>query len=126
MTDTLDVLYVEDCEISVELLRLSLSRYAATTSITLDIADSVEDAIEKFDMHKHIAALIDWNLPDGEGIEVAQHIRVRHSTFPIIFLSAFFTDEQLQTAKKYNPEECLIKSHKKKFISSVLCHLPVS
>ncbi|MDB4223349.1 response regulator [Granulosicoccus sp.] len=125
MINTLNVLYVEDCEISVELFRLSLSRHASAKNISLDIADSVIDASMKFDADKHIAALIDWNLPDGEGVEVAQHIRERHSNFPIIFLSAAFTDEQLQTAKKYNAAECLVKGHKKHFISSILRHLPV-
>ncbi len=123
MNKSANVLYVEDCEETVHLFKLCLSKYSPETDITLDVVNTVSEALERFTPNSHVAALIDWNLPDGEGIEVAHHIRQLHDTLPIIFLSALFSGEHLQVAKQYNPTDCLVKSYSNSFISTIVRHI---
>ncbi|OED35355.1 hypothetical protein AB833_30820 [Chromatiales bacterium (ex Bugula neritina AB1)] len=123
MSHTSEVLYVEDCEETVELFRLCLRRYCTDTAITLDVACTVSDAIERFTTERHVAALIDWNLPDGEGTEVAEYIHQFHKALPIIFLSAMFTDQHLLVAERYNPKACLIKDYSKNFVDIIIQHI---
>jgi DNA-binding response OmpR family regulator len=66
-----------------------------------------------------MAALIDWNLPDGEGTDVAQFIREKHNTLPIIFLSAAMTDDLSSKADKYTPKACLEKNYSQASIEKI-------
>ena len=114
------ILYVEDCEISVELFSHQLGHHSRSDEISLDVAETVSDAIQMFSAETHGAALIDWNLPDGEGIEVARHIRGVTETLPIIFLSAVMTEEYIAAANSFNPKACLTKGHGKTYIGNIL------
>jgi len=119
MSDALSVLYVEDNESEVELLSLCIERYGLGSHLIFDVAETVEEAKEIFDIGKHMAALIDWNLPDGEGADVAQFIREKHGTLPIIFLSAAMTYDHLYKTEKYKPNACLEKDYSKAFIEKI-------
>ena len=119
MSEMLSVLYVEDNESEVDILLMSLERHGFGSTLILDVAETVEEAKEIFDVDKHMAALIDWNLPDGEGPDVAQFIREKHHTMPIVFLSAAITDEHLRIAEKYTPKACLEKNYSKAFIEKI-------
>ncbi len=125
MNNSLSVFYVEDCEATVELFRLCLKKYYPDNDIALDVVGTVSEAFEKFSTDKHVAALIDWNLPDGEGTEVAQHIRQLHKTLPLIFLSAYFNDKHLLAAQQYNPSDCLVKEYSSSFVDRIVRHIPV-
>ncbi|MBL4629622.1 MAG: response regulator [Paraglaciecola sp.] len=116
----LRVLYVEDNESEVELLLLTIDRYGFASSLLLDVADTVEQAKEMYDIEKHKAVLIDCNLPDGEGVDVAQFIRKKHATLALIFLSASMTNEYLHKAEKYNPKACLEKDYSKEFVEKII------
>jgi len=114
------ILYVEDNEGDVELLKMCFERYCPTLNIVLDVAETIEDGKALFQFNKHDVAFIDWNLPDGEGIEIAEFIRADHNSFPIFFLSGVFTDGHLSIAKKYSPTACLEKNYNKYFTEQVL------
>lgn len=120
MSKVLRVLYVEDNESEVELLLLTIDRYGFASSLLLDVADTVEQAKEMYDIEKHKAVLIDCNLPDGEGVDVAQFIRKKHATLALIFLSASMTNEYLHKAEKYNPKACLEKDYSKEFVEKII------
>jgi DNA-binding response OmpR family regulator len=98
---------------------MSLERYNLNSTVTIEVADTVSMAKEIFNPSKHIVALIDWNLPDGEGIDVANYIRKTHSTFPIVLLSSTITDDNLVKAKTVNPTLCLEKDYSKEFIEKL-------
>lgn len=123
MTNTLKILCVDDCEVTVHLLKVSMGRYNTDFIVSMDIAISVSDAIVKFSSDEHMAALIDWNLPDGKGTDVAQNLRSHNPSLPIIFLSAVFTDEQYQAAQIYSPMLCLVKDHSKEYVNSIVSHI---
>jgi DNA-binding response OmpR family regulator len=125
MDNTVKILYVEDCEITAELLERNLERYSSETNVSMDIAVSVYDAKARFLADEHVAALIDWNLPDGEGTDVAEFLRSLNPTLPIIFLSAMFRENHYEAAQKYSPVLCLVKDHSKEFVDSILNHISI-
>ena len=84
----MNILYVEDCEITIELLQMNMGKHCAVDDLSLEVVGTVADAIQVFSVEKHRAVLIDWNLPDGSGLEVARHIRSMDKTLPLVFLSA--------------------------------------
>lgn len=118
MSDTLNILYVEDSEDDLDLMELSLMRHGV--DINMQSAETIFEAIEKFSVHDFDAALLDWNLSDGQGTEVAQHIRSTHNALPIIFLSSAFAAAHITEASQYNPKACLTKSYSKDHILKII------
>ncbi|XPF95939.1 response regulator [Colwellia sp. RE-S-Sl-9] len=119
MTDTVNIFYVEDSKDEVELMSLYLNRYNLQPKIVLHVADTVDEAKQIFNLEKFSMALIDWNLPDGTGDEIAMYIRNQTQSFPIIFLSSLVTDTLINQAKAYTPENFLEKGYNKKFIEEI-------
>lgn len=119
MNEFVNILYVEDNEGDVELMSMSIERYCSTLNIVLDVAETVEEATEKFQADKHVIALIDWNLPDGEGIDVLKFIRTTQQAMPIFLLSGVITPEHIEAAAEYNPTACLAKDYSKAFFAEL-------
>jgi len=117
------ILYVEDCEATAEMLKISMDRFCTDIIVSIDIAVSVSDAIVQFSADKHVAALIDWNLPDGKATDVAELLRSQNPTLPIVFLSALFTNDHYQEAQLYSPMLCLVKDHRRDFFDNILNHI---
>tara|TARA_R110000744_G_scaffold291662_1_gene402261 strand:+ start:1079 stop:1456 length:378 start_codon:yes stop_codon:yes gene_type:complete len=123
MSKPVNILYVEDNEGDVELMSMSIERYCSTLNIVLDVAETVEEAKEKFQHDKHLIALIDWNLPDGEGIDVLKFIRESETEMPVFLLSGVITPEHIIAAEKYNPTACLAKDYSKAFFQQLITQI---
>jgi CheY-like chemotaxis protein len=119
MINELNILYVEDNEADVELLKMSIERYCSSLNIVFTIAETVEEAKEYFDVNKHVMALIDWNLPDGEGVDVLKFIREKNAHIPVFLLSGVLTSQHLKEAEQFNPTDCLEKDYDKAFIDNI-------
>jgi response regulator of citrate/malate metabolism len=126
MIDELNILYVEDCESDVELLKMSIERYCSSLNIVFTIAETVEEAKEFFDINKHVMALVDWNLPDGEGIDIVKFIRDINEKLPVFLLSGVITSDHIKTAERYNATGCFEKDYGKSFIEFIVLHLTSS
>lgn len=87
MNEFVNILYVEGNEGDVKLMTMSIDSYFSTLNIVLDVAETVEEAKEIFQPDKHVIALIYWNLPDGEAIDVLAFIRETQDDLPIFLLS---------------------------------------
>ena len=119
MSEPINILYVEDNEGDVELMRMSIDRYCASLNIVLDVAETVAEAKAIFAHDKHVIALIDWNLPDGEGIDVLKFIREMHENLPVFLLSGVITEDNIKLTEKYKPTACLEKDYGKAFFSAL-------
>jgi DNA-binding response OmpR family regulator len=119
MSEAINILYVEDNEGDVELMRMSIERYFPTLDVVLDVAETVEEAKEIFDHNKHGIALIDWNLPDGEGVDVLQFIREVNADLPVVMLSGVINESNITETEKYEPTACIEKGHDKKIIAQL-------
>lgn len=94
-----NILLIEDNPGDAHLVEVMLSQ-PEESCFRLHISDSLASAYEKLQQHQFQVALLDMNLPDGEGIENINAVRAVAPDLPIVVLSGT-RDEQfaLQTVK---------------------------
>lgn len=80
----IDVYYVEDDENIAHTVKEYLEQQDCKVSIFRAIADA------RLALRNHVPTiiLVDWNMPDGQGNELCQWIRLRWNNLPVIFLTA--------------------------------------
>jgi len=77
------ILVVEDERIIAE----NIQRFFSKSSISVDIESSLEDGKYQSETETYDAIIIDWMLPDGDGVSLAKEIRKNQNT-PILILTA--------------------------------------
>jgi len=78
------ILIIEDDKLTAKQLQKLLHNEKYTT----DIAYGYNDAKEYIDKNKYAIILLDWNLGDGDGLELLKEIRDVQIDVPILMLSA--------------------------------------
>jgi two-component system response regulator PilR (NtrC family) len=99
------VLVVDDEPDLLELLEMTLSRMGLDTSR----AESVGEAIKMLDRDGYDLCLTDWNLPDGEGLRVVEHITQKALDVPVAVITAFGSPENAVAALKAGAFDYLAK-----------------
>lgn len=91
-SETLKVLVVDDDPID----RMSVKRNLRRTQANVDIveADSYGSALQLFPVQDFDCAFIDYNLPDGNGLDLVIHLRSCGVRYPLIALTGH-GDEQV-------------------------------
>jgi DNA-binding response OmpR family regulator len=77
------ILLIEDDES----LQTSLLDYLSREGYQIDLATNVKEALEKFSAPIDLV-ILDWMLPDGQGLDLLAHFRKQSLQVPIIFLTA--------------------------------------
>jgi CheY-like chemotaxis protein len=106
--DTLRVLYAEDNEVNVEIVRQIVK---LRPSIVFDVAESGAQAFQKARRDRPQLMLVDMNLGDMTGIELASALRAESATAGIrlVALSADALPEQIEAALALGFEDYLTK-----------------
>jgi two-component system response regulator PilR (NtrC family) len=99
------VLLVDDEPDLLELLEMTLSRMGLDTSR----AETVVDAQRQLDANGFDLCLTDWNLPDGEGIRVVEHITQKGLDVPVAVITAFGSTQNAVAALKAGAFDYLAK-----------------
>jgi two-component system response regulator PilR (NtrC family) len=99
------VLIVDDEPDLLELLEMTLSRMGLDTSR----AESVAEAQRMLDREGFDLCLTDWNLPDGEGLRVVEHITQKALDVPVAVITAFGSPENAVAALKAGAFDYLAK-----------------
>jgi DNA-binding NarL/FixJ family response regulator len=73
-------------------------------------AGSVREAVEMASLHQPDLVLMDYSLPDGDGIEACEAILFRKPQCKIVFLTVYETDEKLLGAIRSGAKGYLLKS----------------
>lgn len=123
MSQQLNILYLEDDAADVELFKLCLARYCPTRNINLVVAASINEAKQDFLKHIYSAVLIDWNLPDGDGYDFAQHIKKNGYIMPVVFLSNAINHSQINKVEECPMSLLLEKKYHKAFIQQIFAHI---
>jgi len=84
-----EVLFVEDDSAIQDMLKFSLE----TEDYRLHTALNVKDAWDLIQNQSLNLVILDWMLPDGNGIDLLQRIKRYHSTLPVIMLTARVEEE---------------------------------
>lgn len=79
------ILLVDDEEDLCTLMSMTLSRMGMNSHV----AHNITDAKKLLTENKYDACLTDFNLPDGNGLEMVQHISENHSLLPVAVLTAY-------------------------------------
>jgi two-component system response regulator PilR (NtrC family) len=99
------VLVVDDEPDLLELLEMTLSRMGLDTSR----AETVGEALRMLDRDTYDLCLTDWNLPDGEGLRVVEHITQKALDVPVAVITAFGSPENAVAALKAGAFDYLAK-----------------
>ena len=99
------VLVVDDEPDLLELLEMTLSRMGLDTTR----AETVTEAVRLLDSGPFDLCLTDWNLPDGEGIRVVEHITQKALDVPVAVITAFGSAENAVAALKAGAFDYLAK-----------------
>ncbi len=94
--EPLRVLIVEDHQLLAETLARSLSDEPDIAIVGL--ARTVADALDRFRMGPVDVVLLDYNLPDGDGLVVARHILREHPGTHVIMVTAREDREMVRAA----------------------------
>lgn len=120
MQRLLNLLYVEDSEGDLEMMEASFARYLVNIKLEIDFARTISEGEEVCFSKAYDAVIIDWNLPDGLGTDLAIYIRKKNKEMPILFLSGLLTEEMIVQAEAYSPMSCLEKDYSKETIEKII------
>ncbi len=105
------ILYVEDNEADVKLARRELEKNDA--GFEIDLVSTCGEALERLkDGVRYDVALVDYRLPDGQGMSVLAEIRKRELPICVVILTAFGDEEIAVGALKAGADDYVVKSGK--------------
>lgn len=84
MEKNLNILIVEDNDITAK----QLQKLLKSEKYNCDIASGYHSAQKQIDENKYSLILLDWNLGDGDGLELLKTLRTEEITTPVLMLSA--------------------------------------
>jgi two-component system response regulator PilR (NtrC family) len=99
------VLLVDDEPDILELLELALRKMG----LEVDRAENVQEALTKLAGRRYDLCLTDMRLPDGDGLQVVQHIAQRNLDVPVAVITAHGNMENAVTALKAGAFDYLSK-----------------
>jgi two-component system response regulator PilR (NtrC family) len=99
------VLLVDDEPDILELLELTLRKMG----LEVDRAENVREALTKLTTRRYDLCLTDMRLPDGDGLQVVQHIAQRNLDVPVAVITAHGNMENAVTALKAGAFDYLSK-----------------
>ena len=111
------VLYIEDDTIQTSFIAICLEK--SDYDITMDFAHTGKEGVAMFDPERHALAIIDYNLPDAQAPQIAEQIRARQQTLPVLFVSSLYTDEMRAIAKSLDVKLCIEKDKMKESLAVI-------
>jgi len=110
------VLIVEDEKILLQ----NMATYLNRLSFNVSLSDTMSDALDKVEQHSFDIILLDYNLPDGDGIDFITRIRERHSQTAIIMITGECSVDVAVAAMKAGADDYLTKPLALKELSIIL------
>ncbi len=95
----MDALIVDDEELMTDLLETVVA--GLHPSMEVYKAYSVRQALESWRLRKPDFLIIDWNLPDGSGLDILRQIRAEDRTVPVVMITGRTDRESILKAAHY-------------------------
>jgi DNA-binding NtrC family response regulator len=102
----MNVLLVEDDNSHAELIQRSLSR---ADQVTVLRAPNAHRALSLLDNRPVHVVVLDYSLPDRDGLDVLKDIRTRHADLPVVFLTSADSAEICAKALKGGAFDYVVK-----------------
>jgi diguanylate cyclase len=107
VAETLRILLVDDEEVDRMAVQRAMSH--ATMHVELKEAHDLASGCEALANTHFDCALVDWRLPDGDGLMLLEHAQANECTTPIIILTGLEDEEKATSALKNGAQDYLIK-----------------
>ena len=78
------ILIIEDDDVIGRELRTRLSR----ENHSVDLSATADDGLYRLSNYDYDIAIVDWNLPDMEGVDICRRVRVSKPQLPLLMLTA--------------------------------------
>jgi hypothetical protein len=102
------ILYLEDNKFDIELTQIEIKKNISDCEI--DIANTINDAVQLLKKQPdYDVAILDLNLPDGNGIDCLSYIRQNNLLIAVIILTGSGNEESAIAALKAGADDYLTK-----------------
>ena len=90
--------------------RTILRRYLSQLGLEADVAESAREALRRMDGGMAFdCLLVDWNMPDMNGLELIVELRARGVAIPIVLVTSQTNVEQVDEALRAGANEYIMK-----------------
>ena len=110
------ILVVDDDNDVCRIVRSMLSH----EQYQVQTGQSVADAFRAIEERPFDAYVLDWKLPDGSGLDIAERIRSKGSEAPIILISGYDAISVASRAKKFHIFDFLQKPFSREMICNAV------
>jgi two-component system response regulator HydG len=110
-----DVLVVDD---DIAVCRI-VQRMLSDEQCNVQISQSVADALGAIEQKAFDAYVVDFKLPDGSGLDVAERVRSKWGATPIILISGYDPEAVALRAEKL----CISNFLEKPFSRAIICEV---
>ena len=117
---TVSTMLVDDNEDMRSLVRL-LVDFTDGVELVAEATDAAE-ALVLWRAHRPHVVVLDYRLPDQNGLEVAEQILAEEPETVILVFSAFLDDRALERAERIGVRECVPKDQVRRLPELVLQH----
>ncbi len=102
------ILYLEDNKFDIELTQIEINKNY--TDVKIDVANTIYEAIQLLKTNPdYDVAILDLNLPDGNGIDCLSYIRQNNLLIAVIILTGSGNEESAIAALKAGADDYLTK-----------------
>ncbi len=98
MTDGQSILIVDDSKLSQAMMKKAVTTYNKDWKIT--VAGNAEEALKAYDQSSNSIAILDYNMPGMNGLDLATSLRQRDINIPIALVTANIQTAIQQRAEK--------------------------
>ncbi len=100
-----EIYYIEDDEN----IAMTVKEYLSQKGYAVSIFETLESGRKALEHHIPNIALIDWNMPDGEGNSFCRWIRSRWKELPVIFLTVRDDTRDIISGFEYGADDYVTK-----------------
>lgn len=100
-----EIYYIEDDED----IAMTVKEYLSRKGYAVYIFKTLENGKKALERHIPNIALIDWNMPDGEGKNLCRWIRSKWKELPVIFLTVRNDSHDIISGFEYGADDYVTK-----------------
>lgn len=100
-----EIYYIEDDET----IAMAVREFLSQKGYTVSVFETLESGKKALEHHIPGMALIDWNMPDGEGDGFCRWIRSRWKELPVIFLTVRDDTRDMISGFEYGADDYVTK-----------------
>ena len=100
-----EIYYIEDDET----IAMAVKEYLSQKGYAVSLFGTLESGKKALERHVPSIALIDWNMPDGEGNSFCRWIRSRWNGLPVIFLTVRADTRDIISGFEYGADDYVTK-----------------